>query len=45
VDSHGISYGRVLIAVARDGAAQRLTPVALAVRADVAIHFDISWQR
>jgi hypothetical protein len=37
--------GRVLIAVARDGAEQQLTPVALAVRADVAIHFDISWQR
>jgi TQXA domain-containing protein len=39
------SGGRVLIAVARDGVAQQLTPVALAVRADVAIHFDISWQR
>jgi TQXA domain-containing protein len=35
--------GRVLTAVARDEAAQRLTPVALSVRADVAIHFDISW--
>ena len=39
---HGFG-GRVLTAVARDEAAQRLTPVALSVRADVAIHFDISW--
>jgi hypothetical protein len=39
---HGFS-GRVLTAVARDGPAQRLTPVALSVRADAAIHFDISW--
>ena len=40
---HGFG-GRVLTAVARDEAAQRLTPVGLSVRADVAIHFDISWE-
>jgi TQXA domain-containing protein len=39
---HGFG-GRVLAAVARDEATQRLTPVALSVRADVAIHVDISW--
>ena len=37
------SGGRVLAAVARDEATQRLTPVALSVRTDVAIHVDISW--
>jgi TQXA domain-containing protein len=35
--------GRVLTGVALDGASQRFTPIALAVPADVAIHFDISW--
>lgn len=40
---HGFG-GRVLTAVARDEAAQRLTPVALSVPADVEIHFDISWK-
>ena len=35
--------GRVLTGVALDGASQRFTPIALAIPADVAIHFDISW--
>lgn len=35
--------GRVLTGVAVDGASQRFTPIALAIPADVAIHFDISW--
>jgi TQXA domain-containing protein len=35
--------GRVLTGVATEGAHQRFTPVALTVPADVAIHFDISW--
>lgn len=34
---------RVLTGVALEGALQRFTPVALAIPADVAIHFDISW--
>lgn len=35
--------GRVLTGVALDGASQRFTPIALAIPADVAIHFDIGW--
>jgi TQXA domain-containing protein len=35
--------GRVLTGVALEGAPQRFTPVALAIPADVAIHFDIRW--
>ncbi|OSC37323.1 TQXA domain-containing protein [Mycobacterium decipiens] len=35
--------GRVLTAVALDGAPQRYTPVALTVPTDVTIEFDISW--
>jgi TQXA domain-containing protein len=35
--------GRVLTGVALEGAPQRFTPVALAIPADVAIHFEISW--
>ncbi len=40
--AHNIS-GRVLTGVALEGATQRFTPVALAIPADVAIHFDIRW--
>jgi TQXA domain-containing protein len=36
--------GRVLTGVAMEGAAQRLTPVALAIPTDLAIEFDISWE-
>jgi TQXA domain-containing protein len=35
--------GRVLTGVALEGSPQRFTPVALAIPADVAIHFDIRW--
>jgi TQXA domain-containing protein len=35
--------GRVLTGVALEGAPQRFTPVALAIRTDVAIQFDIRW--
>jgi TQXA domain-containing protein len=35
--------GSVLTGVALEGASQRFTPVALAIPADVAIHFDIRW--
>jgi TQXA domain-containing protein len=35
--------GRVLTGVALEGASQRFTPIALAIPADVAIHFDIGW--
>lgn len=34
---------RVLTGVARDGASQRFTPVALAIPTEMAIEFDISW--
>jgi TQXA domain-containing protein len=34
---------RVLTGVALEGAPHRFTPVALAIPADVAIHFDIGW--
>jgi TQXA domain-containing protein len=40
--AHNIA-GRVLTGVALEGAPQRFTPVALAIPADVAIHFDIRW--
>jgi hypothetical protein len=40
--AHNVA-GRVLTGVALEGAAQRFTPVALAIPADVAIHFDIRW--
>jgi len=36
--------GRVLIGVALDPAAQRFTPVALAIPTETAIEFDISWE-
>jgi TQXA domain-containing protein len=36
--------GRVLTGVALDGAAQRFTPVALAIPTDTAIEFDIRWE-
>jgi TQXA domain-containing protein len=36
--------GRVLTGVALDGAAQRLTPVALAIPTELAIEFDIRWE-
>jgi hypothetical protein len=36
--------GRVLTGVAMEAAAQRLTPVALAIPTDLAIEFDISWE-
>jgi TQXA domain-containing protein len=36
--------GRVLTGVALDGAAQRFTPVALAIPTEMAIEFDISWE-
>jgi hypothetical protein len=36
--------GRVLTGVALDGAAQRFTPVALAIPTETAIEFDISWE-
>jgi TQXA domain-containing protein len=35
--------GRVLTGVALEGAAQRLTPVALAIPTELAIEFDIRW--
>ncbi len=35
--------GRVLTGVALEGAANRLTPVALAIPTELAIEFDISW--
>ncbi|MDT5163127.1 MAG: hypothetical protein QOC88_21 [Mycobacterium sp.] len=37
-------HGRVLIGVALDPAAQRFTPVALAIPTETAIEFDISWE-
>ena len=37
------SHGRVLTGVALDGAAQRFTPVALAIPTEIAIEFDIRW--
>jgi TQXA domain-containing protein len=37
-------HGRVLTGVALDGAAQRFTPVALAIPTEMAIEFDISWE-
>ncbi len=40
--AHNIA-SRVLTGVALEGAPQRFTPVALAIPADVAIHFDIRW--
>ena len=40
--AHNVA-GRVLTGVALEGAPQRFTPVALAIPADVAIHFDIRW--
>lgn len=40
---HGLG-GRVLTGVPVERAAERFTPVALVVPADVAIHFDISWE-
>ncbi|MEE6176876.1 thioester domain-containing protein [Mycobacterium sp. 050134] len=36
--------GHVLTGVASDGSAQRLTPIALTVPANVAVEFDITWQ-
>ncbi|MDT5143454.1 MAG: hypothetical protein QOI79_2817, partial [Mycobacterium sp.] len=36
-------HGRVLTGVALDGAAQRFTPVALAIPTEMAIEFDIRW--
>jgi TQXA domain-containing protein len=36
--------GRVLTGVALDAAAQRFTPVALAIPTETAIEFDISWE-
>lgn len=36
--------GRVLTGVALGGAAQRFTPVALAIPTEMAIEFDISWE-
>jgi TQXA domain-containing protein len=42
--AHGDLRGRVLTGVALDGAAQRLTPVALAIPTEMAIEFDISWE-
>ncbi|MDT5170199.1 MAG: hypothetical protein QOD02_3530 [Mycobacterium sp.] len=36
-------HGRVLTGVALDGAAQRFTPVALAIPTETAIEFDIRW--
>ena len=40
----GDLHGRVLTGVALDRAAQRFTPVALAIPTETAIHFDISWE-
>jgi TQXA domain-containing protein len=40
--AHNVT-GRVLTGVALEGASRRFTPVALAIPADVAIHFDIRW--
>ncbi len=40
----GDLHGRVLTGVALDPAAQRLTPVALAIPTETAIEFDISWE-
>jgi hypothetical protein len=37
-------HGRVLTGVALDGAAQRFTPVALAIPTEMAIEFDITWE-
>ena len=37
-------HGRVLTGVALDRAAQRFTPVALAIPTETAIEFDISWE-
>jgi TQXA domain-containing protein len=37
-------HGRVLTGVALDGAAQRFTPVALAIPTEMAIEFDIRWE-
>ena len=37
-------HGRVLTGVALDRAAQRFTPVALAIPTEAAIEFDISWE-
>jgi TQXA domain-containing protein len=37
-------HGRVLTAVALDGASRRFTPVALAIPTETAIEFDISWE-
>ena len=37
-------HGRVLTGVALDPAAQRFTPVALAIPTETAIEFDISWE-
>jgi TQXA domain-containing protein len=42
--THRDLRGRVLTGVALDGAAQRLTPVALAIPTEMAIEFDISWE-
>nr|WP_231127427.1 hypothetical protein [Mycobacterium colombiense] len=40
----GDLHGRVLTAVALEGASQRFTPVALAIPTEMNIEFDISWQ-
>jgi TQXA domain-containing protein len=37
-------HGRVMTGVASDAAAQRFTPVALAIPTETAIEFDISWE-
>jgi hypothetical protein len=37
-------HGRVLTGVALDGAAQRFTPVALAIPTEMALEFDIRWE-
>jgi hypothetical protein len=37
--------GRVFAGVARDEASSRLTPLALAVAADMVVDFDIAWSR
>jgi hypothetical protein len=37
-------HGRVLTGTALDRAAQRFTPVALAIPTETAIEFDISWE-
>jgi hypothetical protein len=37
-------HGRVLTGVALDPAAQRFTPVALAIPTETAIEFELSWE-